>query len=166
MKRILTVLAVVVLLAGCTKHVVYVETDPFAQAYETAGGISGRLDDAEDIKEKLTNGTHVVLFAHPDEDDKPIVQQLAKAVKDYGGMVIYYYDMEDVDSRLAGEIQDLMTPWISEGYFNEGKPVIYMIKDGELVDCIYSYSEGYIKSITDALYIMATNEKPACSGGC
>ena len=167
MKRLIAVLAVLLLLTGC-KGPDKPETDTFARDYETEQGIGRLLEDAGDIMEKLTNGTHVVLFAHPDADDKPIVQKLAAAVKEYSGMAVYYYDIENVDDKLANDIHGRITPWISIGYFDTDKPVMFFIGNGELVDYIYFFDseETYVKTIDDALKVMAENKKPACIDGC
>ena len=167
MKKLIVILAVLLVISGCRKPDVP-EADEFARDYETEEGIGRALEDAGDIMEKLTNGTHVVLFAHPDDDDKPIVQKLAAAVKEYSGMAVYYYDMEKVDDKLTNEIHGRITPWNSMGYFDTDKPVIFFIGNCELVDyiCSFDEEETYVKSINNALKVMADNKKPACIDGC
>ena len=125
MKKIMILLAVLLLLAGCSGNTKKPDND-FSELYGVNGDSVVFLTGREDIMEKLTNGTHVVLFAHPDDDQKKIVRDLVELTKQYAGVRIYYYDLNDVSEKLGNDIHQLLTPHISSWYFDGSEPVIYM----------------------------------------
>ena len=153
------------MLAGCNGNQSKPEDD-FYELYGVSGDSVVFLTGRDDIMEKLQNGTHVVLFAHPDEDQKDVVKNLVELVSQYPGARIYYYDLNDIGTELGNEIHDLLTPHISYWYFGGNEPVIYMIRNGELVEGFWSYSEGSQGRLKEAMDIMTSDKKPACSGGC
>ena len=164
MKKILILLAAVLLLAGCSNTPE--PRNDFSELYGVNGDSVVFLADRDDIIDKLQNGTHVVLFAHPDDDQKKIVKDLVELTKQYAGVRIYYYDLNDVSEKLGNDIHQLLTPHISSWYFDGSEPVIYMIRNGELVQGFWSYSENSSDGWKEAMDIMTKDTKPACSGGC
>lgn len=165
MKKILILLAAVLLLAGCSGNDKKTE-NAFSELYGVNGDSVVFLADRDDIMDKLQNGTHVVLFAHPDDDQKKIVKDLVELTKQYAGVRIYYYDLNDVSEKLGNDIHQLLTPHISSWYFDGSEPVIYMIRNGELVQGFWSYSDNSSDGWKEAMDIMTKDTKPACSGGC
>ena len=165
MKKILILLAAVLLLAGCSGNDKKTEND-FSELYGVNGDSVVFLADRDDIMDQLQNGTHVVLFAHPDDDQKKIVKDLVELTKQYAGVRIYYYDLNDVSEKLGNDIHQLLTPHISSWYFDGSEPVIYMIRNGELVQGFWSYSDNSSDGWKEAMDIMTKDTKPACSGGC
>ena len=165
MKKIMILLAVLLLLAGCSGNTKKPDND-FSELYGVNGDSVVFLADRDDIMDKLQNGTHVVLFAHPDDDQKKIVKDLVELTKQYAGVRIYYYDLNDVSEKLGNDIHQLLTPHISSWYFDGSEPVIYMIRNGELVQGFWSYSEKSSDGWKEAMDIMTKDTKPACSGGC
>lgn len=165
MKKLVMMLSVLLLLAGCSGNDKKPEND-FSELYGVNGDSVVFLADRDDIMDKLQNGTHVVLFAHPDDDQKKIVKNLVELTKQYAGVRIYYYDLNDVSEKLGNDIHQLLTPHISSWYFDGSEPVIYMIRNGELVQGFWSYSENSSAGWKEAMDIMTRDTKPACSGGC
>ena len=165
MKKLVMLLSVLLLLAGCDGNNKKPEND-FSELYGVNGDSVVFLTGREDIMEKLTNGTHVVLFAHPDDDQKEIVKDLVELTSQYAGVRVYYYDLNDVGEKLGNDIHEMLTPHISTWYFDGSEPVIYMIRNGELVQGFWSYSDGSQASWKEAMDIMTKDTKPACSGGC
>ncbi len=164
MKKILILLAAVLLLAGCSNTPE--PRNDFSELYGVNGDSVVFLADRDDIMDKLQNGTHVVLFAHPDEAQKEPVKKLVELISQYPGVRIYYYDLNDVGEKLGNDIQQLLTPHISSYYFDGSEPVIYMIRNGELVQGFWSYGEDSSAGWKEAMDIMTADKKPACSGGC
>ena len=153
------ILLCIFMLTGCVSK----KTDTFEQEYGVSGIDAVELKDSDDVMEKMTNGTHVVLFAHPDEDQKKVIEVLAEAVKQYAGVRIYYYDLDKVQNKLGGDIIEMTTPWISNYPFSMG-PVIYFIRNGEVVD--WQCGKEAVLDFNEVLTLMTSGEKPACSGGC
>jgi hypothetical protein len=119
----------------------------------------------EEIMEVLTNGTHVVLFAHAGKMVNEDVALLADLVSQYEGMRIYYFDIEKVDKSLANEIVSAATPMISYLPFEDNDEIIYFVKDGEIYRYVYD-NYGNVEDYKDALDVLADYKKPGCSGLC
>ena len=172
MKKILVILLACLLLIGCQKKPLN-EEQQFIKDY----GLSCREDDIairnikdeKDLLEQVTNGTHMVLLAHPDDELKTLAGTLATSSAHFASMYIYYYDRELVDEQLAKKIYQQGTPYFEEGYL-EGEPLaVFFVKQGEVTD-VWVYSElasldeaAVTEKVNDTLEEILRDLAPGCN---
>ena len=161
MKRLLTALLAVFILLGCSAR--ESDADRFRKEYGI-GTDRIRFIEKKDIRASLTQGTHVVMFSHPGQNDD-CIRELLAAVSGHSGIMVYYYDSDGIDEALQNEIRQTAIPYVSR--LMDTYPQIYLIKDGQTTDfyeCSLYSSDEFSQLIAKSVEKLVTSHSPGCDG--
>ena len=151
MKRLLTVLSVLILLAACTGKHQETDAQRFAREFGVTEDNHVSYLEKDDVIYQLTHGTHVVLFTTAGSvDSRNQLEPLIKAVDSHSGIVLYYYDIEKADDDLTAQVNKLLEPFDEQ--LRDMTAVF--IKQGEITEtviwkAIYSSVVDYQKLVDD-----------------
>ena len=143
MKKILTVIAAVMMLlsvSGCTKKMT--DAERFAEEFKVTESNSISYLKQSDVIYQLTHGTHLVLFASPKGSvpGSEELKRLIEAVSSHSGIIVFYYNTDDLSGKLKDEVLTALAP---EGTEVTDMTVVF-VKQGEVVRVVY---DG--KSVSD-----------------
>ena len=152
-KLIIVLVMMIFLLGGCQKKT---DAQRFSSEFEVSQNNTAHyLSNFDDLLYQLQHGIHVVLMGKGDKDINPLIKILVEEVNKYPGMVIYYYDQVDIKDNLTQKITEL----IAFTDYEIKNPVLYMVKEGEVIDVLNTWDSGKLKELLDS---MAKDVKPGC----
>ncbi len=170
MKKVIILLAALLLITGCTPKS---EEGKFIKEYgldckETDIAIR-YIADEKDLLKQVSNGTHMVLLAHPDEDQKQLVSLLAQTSGHFASVFIYYYDRAEVSDSVVQQLFETAVPYASAQQLSNEKLIVFYVKEGETVSyTVFSEMAGkdeqtLVDEINETLNDMLRDLAPGCN---
>ena len=150
---VIVLVMIIFILGGCQKKT---DAQRFSSEFEVSQSNTAHyLQSFDDLLYQLQHGTHAVLIAKGDKDVNPLVKVLVEEISKYPGMVIYYYDQVNIQDNLKQKITEL----IAFTDYDIKNPVLFCVKDGEVIDVLNSWDSAKLSELLDT---MAKDFDPGC----